>query len=350
MGWTKAKLASEVGITPRRLADYENRGERPPPDTLSALTEALRVPAGFFFSAEPAIPANMSFRSMSTMTAGVRDMAIASAQMTIEVGRWISERIELHDPSLPTDLAGADPQLAAMMLRQQWSLGSQPAPNLIHLAELMGVRVFALSVTARTLDAFSFWEGDTPYILINARGTAERRRWDVAHELGHLLLHIGAHHLPSDRGREDEADQFAAALLLPEDGLRRDAIRVRTLEDVREHKVRWRVSAVAMIRCLYRLGHLTEWEYRNLAIEASKAKLRRFEDDIPAETSPVLTLVLRELRRRKLGPRTIAEELQLRQGDVRNMFHTLATIDVGQSPESTSIPSRAARPALRVVQ
>lgn len=344
-GWTKTKLSDEVGITPRRLADYENRGDTPPPETRELLATALKVREDFFFSSEPPVPENPSFRSLRSMSAGVRDMALAAASMTIEVSNWISNQFDLEPVSLPSDLAGADPSLAADLLRQRWTIGLQPAPNLVHLAELMGVRVFALSVQARSLDAFSFWNGDTPYIFVNARGTAERRRWDVAHELGHLLLHAGSHHLPSDRGREDEADAFASALLLPTEGLRRNPVRARRLDEIREYKLHWKVSAVALIRALHRLGYLTDWEYRNLAIEASKANLRRAEDDIPVETSPVLSMVLTELRIRGLGPQHIANELHLRPADVRNMFHSLAPVAVGDDGDHapTGRPERHLR-------
>ena len=348
LGWTKVRLADEVGITARRLADYENRGDTPPPETLAQIATKLRVNEDFFDGADPATPTNVSFRSLRSMSAKIRDMALASASMTVEVGNWIGEHFELEQVSLPDDLAGAEPELAANVLREQWGLGLQPAPNLIQLAELMGVRVFALSVSARTLDAFSFWEDATPYVLLNARGTAERRRWDVAHEIGHLLLHGGSHHLPSDRGREDEADAFACALLLPAEGLRKNPIRARTLDDIRAHKVFWKVSALALIRQLHRLGNLTDWEYRNLAIEASKAKLRRVEDDIAAETSPVLTQALHAMRTRGLGPSTIAKELHLRPIDVRNMFHALAPVDLGGDVQRES--SSAAVGHLRVVR
>ncbi|WP_420451964.1 ImmA/IrrE family metallo-endopeptidase [Ilumatobacter sp.] len=347
VGWTKTKLAQEVGITSRRLADYENRGDTPPTETLQLLADKLGVTTDFFSIPETAAPSNVSFRSLRSMPARVRDMALAAASMTVDVGNWIGERFDMEPVALPDDLAGSDPTIAAGVLREQWGLGLQPAPNLIQLAELMGVRVFALAVTDRTLDAFSFWDDAIPYVLLNARGTAERRRWDVAHEIGHLLLHAGAHHLPSDRGREDEADLFAAALLLPPEGLRKNPVYGRSLADVREHKVWWKVSAVALIRQMYRLGQLTEWEYRNLAIEASKAKLRRIEDDIAAETSPTLTQVLEAMRTRGLGPSSIASELHLRKSDVRNMFHSLAPVQVGDNGEAATTAPRSGH--LRVV-
>lgn len=347
-GLTKTRLADAVGITARRLADYENRGDPPPTDTRKLLAAALKVDEELFFDVDPPAPTNPSFRSLRSMSAGVRDMAVAAASMTIEVSNWISERFELQPNALPDDLAGVEPTLAANVLRERWALGLQPAPNLIHLAELMGVRVFALSVHARALDAFSFWCDTTPYVLVNARGTAERRRWDMAHELGHLLLHGGSHHLPSDRGREDEADAFASALLLPGEGIRRNPIRARRLDEIRTYKVHWKVSAVALIRQLHRLGYLTDWEYRNLAIEASKANLRRSEDDIPAETSPVLSSVLTELRHRGLSPRQIANELHLRPADVRNMFHSLAPVDLGGEGDSAPTDRRSRH--LRIAQ
>lgn len=329
LGLTKTQLAADVQITARRLADYENRGECPPPETLAVLARALKTSESFFFAREPAQPSNPSFRSLRSMPASVRDMAMAAASMTIDVAAWIEARLELARPNVPTDLGGIDPAAAAGALREQWGLGLQPAPNLVHLAELMGVRVFALAVKHRTLDAFSFWSGDTPFILINARGTAERRRWDVAHELGHLLLHAGGHHLPNDRGREDEADQFASALLLPAEGIRRDAVRPMHLDEIRTYKLRWKVSAISLIRRLHQLGYLTQWQYRNLVVEASKANLRRSEDDILREASPSLGLVLKELRTRRMGPSTIADQLHLRPADVRNMFHGLAPVDLG---------------------
>jgi len=335
LGWTKTRLAAEVDITPRRLADYENRGDSPPTGTLADLARVLKVPEAFFFGPDVKQPANVSFRSLRAMSAGVRDAAIAAAQMTVEVSDWIGGHFELGTPTLPTDLAGIEPAIAAGVLRERWGLGLQPAPNLVQLAELLGVRVFALSVNARTLDAFSFWERDRAFILLNARGTAERRRWDVAHELGHLLMHGGSHHLPVDRGREDEADEFAGALLLPEEGIRRDAVRPTRLDEFRQYKLRWKVSAIALIRRMHHLGYLTDWQYRNLAVEASKANLRRVEDDIPVELSPVLSMVLSELRTRRLGPRSIADDLHLRPSDVRSMFHSLAPVDLGGGAEAS---------------
>lgn len=349
LGWTKAKLADKAGISARRLSDYENRGHVPPPATATSLATALKVDEAYFHRGEIHEPTSLSFRSLRSMPAGVRDMAIASATMTAEVAAWINGRLELQPVALPTDLIGADPNAAADVIRARWGLGLQPAPNLVHLCELMGVRVFALAVQHRALDAFSFWDGEHPYILINARGTAERRRWDVAHELGHLVLHAGGHHLPTDRGREDEADLFASELLMPAEGIRRDAITVSDLGDVRSYKLFWKVSAISLIRRLHRLGYLSDWQYRNVAIDASKAKLRRFEDDIPAETSPTLTAVLSELRTRGLGPRTIAQDLDLRSVDVRNMFHSLAPVEL-DGGGSGSGGTRETRPQLRVVR
>lgn len=42
---------------------------------------------------------------------------------------------------------------------------------------------------ADEIDAFSLWRDDRPYIFLNTSKSAERSRFDAAHELGHLVLH-----------------------------------------------------------------------------------------------------------------------------------------------------------------
>ena len=42
------------------------------------------------------------------------------------------------------------------------------------------------------MDAFSLIRDDRPFAFLNTDRSAERQRFDAAHELGHLLLHAGA--------------------------------------------------------------------------------------------------------------------------------------------------------------
>ena len=79
------------------------------------------------------------------------------------------------------------------------------------VAENAGV-VVALFPLSRRVDAFSVGRR-RPIIVLNSDDPPSRSVWNVAHELGHLILHrrstLDRRHL------EEEADKFAAALLLP---------------------------------------------------------------------------------------------------------------------------------------
>lgn len=41
----------------------------------------------------------------------------------------------------------------------------------------------------REVDAFSFVFDNVPYIAVDMSKTPERRRFDIAHEIGHLVMH-----------------------------------------------------------------------------------------------------------------------------------------------------------------
>ncbi|MCM1275558.1 MAG: ImmA/IrrE family metallo-endopeptidase, partial [Lachnospiraceae bacterium] len=73
---------------------------------------------------------------------------------------------------------------------------------------------------------FSFEENGRLVIAVNENACGlRRRRFTIAHELGHCVLgHVRSGRLPNG-GEEREADRFAAALLAPAAVLRACAVR-----------------------------------------------------------------------------------------------------------------------------
>jgi IrrE N-terminal-like domain len=78
------------------------------------------------------------------------------------------------------------------------------------LLEAKGTR--ALAENTKTVDAFSFWRRERPFIFLNLMKTPERSRLDAAHELAHLVL--DRHGGPQGRRAEEEAKRFC--VLLPD--------------------------------------------------------------------------------------------------------------------------------------
>jgi Zn-dependent peptidase ImmA (M78 family) len=148
----------------------------------------------------------------------------------------------------------------------------KPPVPIDRLARLLGAEL-RMEPAEGDISGFLFREGDRAIIGINKRHAPNRRRFTIAHEIGHLLLHEGQElhvdrqfrvHLRDDRSSQaidsDEiaANQFAAELLMPATFIRRDLQgRDLDLEDdgqLRELATRYGVSLQAMTFRLTNLG------------------------------------------------------------------------------------------------
>lgn len=349
-GLTKTRLAGLVGLTARSVQAFEN-GEKPPSEeTLAALARALRFPVEFFAGEEldELLPNGVSFRSMSSLTAGRRDAALGAGRLAIELMAWLGERFTLPATNVP-DVSHHEPEAAAEAVREFWKLGQKPISNMVHLLEANGVRVFSLAERTKDVDAFSLWYGNAPYVFLNTFKSAERSRLDAAHELGHLVLH--RHGGPEGRQAEHEAQAFAGAFLMP----RRDVLavgpRIPSLTKLVELKKRWSVAVVALIHRLHRLELLTEWHYRSLCIEAAGLGYRTKEPNETArESSQLLAKVLTALREDGVGRAEVAKALSVHQSELESLvFGLVPTAVEGEGAERTGGKRRSER-ALRLVE
>ncbi|MEW1759360.1 ImmA/IrrE family metallo-endopeptidase [Streptomyces cyaneofuscatus] len=147
---------------------------------------------------------------------------------------------------------------------------------MVHLLEAHGVCVFSLSRDCQEVDAFSFWDRGIPFVLLNTGKTAERGRFDAAHELGHLVLH-GEEQVPHGPQAEGEAHRFAAALLMPAADVLAHAPRNPSTTWILQAKRRWKVAAMALAHRLHELNLTTEWQYRTHCVELSRMGYRKSE-------------------------------------------------------------------------
>ena len=85
----------------------------------------------------------------------------------------------------------------------------------------------------RKISGMLFIDETRRYIMINKKDVPQRQRFTIAHELAHFFLHHDKNsnqtivsfrglQRPSEAKLENEADQFAAELLMPEDLLRKE--------------------------------------------------------------------------------------------------------------------------------
>jgi Zn-dependent peptidase ImmA (M78 family) len=101
-----------------------------------------------------------------------------------------------------------------------------------------------------------------PVIVVIAGAPGDRLRFNLAHELGHLVMHQTIRDDLSELERE--ANLFAAELLMPESALRQEIVPPVTLPTLSALKLRWRVSVQALIRRAYDLEIITVRQYKYL--------------------------------------------------------------------------------------
>ena len=328
-----------LDISPRMITAYERGEKEPSTATRARLAELLNFPETFFAGGdlEPVGLEGSSFRAATRMTARRRDQALASGTLALALADWIEARFELPESAVP-QYQGVDPETAADGVRAEWGLGEQRIANVVHLAEAHGVRVYSLVEECRDMDAFSFWRDGRPYALTNTMKSAERRRMDLAHELGHLVLHWrgGAH----GRAAEHEADRFGSALLMPRGSVFAYAPRRSpTVDEVAEAKKHWGVSVAALAYRMHALGLVTDWHYRSLFIEIGKRGWRLSEpDEAQPETSRLLETVFKLLRDRGVSMSDIAADLAVAPDELNGLVFKL----VIASTPSPNPPLRSA--------
>ncbi len=327
--YTKKRLADAIGITDRMISFYEAGTKAPSSETLTRLASVLRFPVDFFTGddlEEPALE-SASFRALRSMTSTQRDAAYAAGTLAIQLSKWIEERFILPEPSVPSLRGFQTSESAAEALRVEWRLGERPIDNAIHLLEAHGVRVFSLPTDSKKVDAFSVWQGQTPYLFVNTSKTGERVRFDVAHELAHLTLH--RHGKTSGRIAEYEADQFASAFLMPRSSVLARVPRNPPLRILLAKKREWGVAASALAHRLHEVGLATDWSYRSLCIELAKQGWdKELGEPMAKEGSQVLAKVLTTLRAEGLRPSSIARDLNLFNDELNTLMFGLAIIAI----------------------
>src|ERR1700730_1023199 len=105
-----------------------------------------------------------------------------------------------------------DVSVIAGLLRRSWGIPNGPVENLTTAIEAAGGVVLRRSFGTSKIDAMSKWApGEPPLFFINSEIPADRCRYTLAHEIGHIVMH----QVPTP-DMEGEADRFAEEFLMPE--------------------------------------------------------------------------------------------------------------------------------------
>lgn len=323
-GITQEELADAAQVAQGTISKQELGTKDVGADALQRIADALRYPVRFFYLEERYRGLGISIiffrKRASTLQKFVR-----SLQAEVNMRR-IHAKALLRDTTLrtPHDIQVIDitefpgtPADIAAMVRGNWELPAGPIRNLTGTIENAGGIIFKFPFGTRDIDAISQWPDDCPPLFfVNSQAPAERARFSLAHELGHMVIHENA----SDT-MEFEANQFAAALLMPEGDIR-SHLHEMTLPKSFSMKPFWRVSAGAIIKRARDLDCLTAQKYQSLYKHYTKLGFKNVEPNSIAGEEPgvIAKLIDAHLSHGDFGPDQVAEMMCLYSDEFRSKY------------------------------
>lgn len=292
------ELAEETGISKQSLSLYANGCNVPPYENVLKIARVLNFPAEYFMSEDlcTATTGNTYFRSQASTAKKSRNaqkikLEYVSKMYEVLLNYMNVPELNLPDTDdvhIPDTVADADSNQAfeeieklAERVRDCWELGNGPIDNLQYALQSNGIIVTGFSDVESAIDAFSQQitiDGKVVYIIALSIGSKpiERLRFDMAHELGHIMMHTWGEDnedISKDEfnAREKQANMFASALLLPQKAFSRMVSAYPTNVDYYlALKKKWKVSMQAMMYRTRQLGIITANQFQYMMRIMSK--------------------------------------------------------------------------------
>ena len=341
LGLTLEQLGERVGASRQYLNQIEKEQKSPTMEMIEALSAALIVDRSFLCS-RPALEVSAErchFRKQRTTPISVAAQVTARATVFAEFLRRIDTEVSLPPVSIPTIAVETtrDIEEAAEQARSIWRLGTGPISNMTRVAENAGAVVTFFGGVSERVDALSI-DLDRPLIVRNeAKPAACRMRFDIAHEVGHLIMHRGLQ--TGDKFTEGQANRFASAFLLPRGAFIHEFPRSRFLswEGIFEMKLKWKVSAAAILRRAYDLRLIDADQYRTGNIHLTKTgqrKKERFDDILKLEEPELVSSALAAIEEVSIGS---AERLALSVGMKGSFLSAVADLNISEVPDQKNV-------------
>lgn len=250
LSMSQADLASRSGIAQGTLSKIEQGIKEASLDQASRLAEALQCPVSFFQQGEreygPPMSAHAMFRKKASIGQKAIDQVIAQLNVRIAHVRKFLSSVDI-EPELPLPLYdlddfGGNPELVAENVRRAWLMPRGPIRSLTDYVERAGCLVIQCDLEEARIDGVSYRvAGLPPIIFLNQSQPADRMRFSLAHELGHIVMHA----FPGV-AMEEEANRFACAFLMPAADIGPE-LKGLTIDKVAYLKPVWRASMASLI-------------------------------------------------------------------------------------------------------
>ncbi len=344
-GLTQTQAAPKLNLKQTVLSRMENGLVEVTDEAIAKASDAYQFPKEFFLQNEtvlgPPVSVHPMLRGNSKVAAKDVDMLTAELNIRLfNIRRFLANvdlSRSLNVPELHIEMEDS-PRAVAKKVRLHWQLTHGPIKNLTRLLERAGVIVGVSDFGGAQISGVIFRPPSSPpIVLFNPTHPADRVRFTLAHELGHLVMH----RFPTST-MEDEANEFASEFMMPAEEMRQ-VFRGRkvTIQYLAALKREWRMSMQSLLMSAKHVGAVNSNQYRYLFTQFSKKGWRTREPaelDFPHDLPVVLPDIIK-VHRNDLG--YDADELLRLTRLCKEEFEALyGAIDGNNSPS---------RPTLRIV-
>lgn len=312
---TAGRTQQEVAATLRKPVDtviaWEEGVDWPSYNQLERLATMYRRPLALFFFPEPPHedPLDRNFRLLpgfhaadlgSDVIFALRDSKVLQAALheltdaSNPAQRRIFEDVRVASGESPEALASRVRAYLDISTNTQasWKTDDEALARWRDGIERVGVFVFKRPFVGDTISGFCLDDEFFPTICLNNSNTFGRQSFTLAHEICHVLLDTGGvtvddetylDSLPtSTRDLERYCDRFAAELLVPRSDFAQNLTGGPISEEIARLSRRYHVSKQVIVRRLYELKRLSDFEYRRI-MGGLGSKYRRPASDSEAQ-------------------------------------------------------------------
>lgn len=320
-GLTQSALGSAAGISQPNLSKSEGGLRAIKPDELERIAKALHYPVDLFLRSGPRPSLGTEgYHHRKRQSLSITDQRRIHAQLTLRIQELevLLRGVEISTPqgfaSLDPDDFDGDVERIAGVVRDRWGIRSGPIGDLTSYIESNGGMVIPTEFKTTKLDAVSKLAAPLPALFfINRDMPADRTRHNLAHEIGHLVMHSG----PA-ADVESEADRFAAEFLMPKRDILDDLCPPLNFSKLRVLKSKWRVSMQSLMYRARTLQTISERTHRSLCMQVNKRGWKRHEPEPIAPETPTLLREIMALYRDESG--YSVEDLSLKSGLLADEF------------------------------
>lgn len=299
---TQKELAAGTGVAQAAISRIENGTKDVlSEDEVHSIARFLGFPVSFFYEQEPLYKTPLSlhgaaFRKKAAVPVKDQDAVVSLANHFVLHLRRLLDAVDLepqyrllqfevvHDKNSVSDYAEAvnSPAEAAAKVRASWQVDDGPLHALVSYIEATGVMVVEGDFGEADIDGVTLRPtGMRPVVLLNRNRPADRKRFSLAHEFGHVVLHA----FPIE-SMEKEANEFASELLMPKTGILPDLKRGLSIPRLGQLKLKWRVAMSALIYRARTLGAISDYNatsfYKKMSFYGYRTR-EPHEFDIPEE-------------------------------------------------------------------